>query len=246
MKPTRLPAALFLAMAACATLPARADPGYYVLAPYGREGLVTAEARYWTVKRPNRPEVVWPELALGYGVSPRWTTTLLGSWKGSSQDAVSLSTLNWQNVYAVTQGELPVDIALFGSWIHSMTTTFDRALEFGPLLQTDIGRTQLNLNLMLERITRQGVPAPSALKYQWQVKHRLQPGWQAGLQGFGELGPWNDWLPASRQSHRGGPALYAQFHREGSTLIEVQAAMLFGRTYGRSGHMFSMRVAYSH
>lgn len=237
---------LFLATFASAPIAALADPGYYVLAPYDRHGLVTVEARYWTVKRPNRPETVWPEVAAGYGVTPRWTTLLLGSWKGSSQDAVAPSTASWQNVFLLTQGELPVDIALFGSHIRSMTSSFDHALEFGPLVQTDIGRTQLNLNVVLERIKRQGVTAPTALKYQWQIRHRLKPGWQAGLQGFGELGPWDDWLPASRQSHRGGPAIYAQLQGEGSRVTEVQAAMLVGRTYGRSGHMFSMRLATSY
>ena len=56
---------------------ARADPGYYVVTPYEKAGLRTLELRYWTVKRPNEPEIIWPELGAGYGINSRWTTNFL-------------------------------------------------------------------------------------------------------------------------------------------------------------------------
>jgi hypothetical protein len=237
------PLRLALAMALL-PLAALADPGYYVITPYDRAGLATVDLRYWTVKRPNRPEVIWPELAVGYGVNSRWSTLLLASWIGKGREALDISTLNWQNIVMLTQGELPLDIALYGSWIEARQPGKEDAVEWGPLLQTDIGRTHLNFNLLVEK-GMGGDAAPGQLKYQWQIKHRLAPGWQAGLQGFGEVGPWNDWAPASQQSHRAGVALFAQVPGDGERLLEFQGAVLQGRTYGKSGRMVSLRAAYS-
>jgi hypothetical protein len=245
MRLSSLRPALVMALLPLLPLRALADPGYYVITPYDRAGLATVELRYWTVKRANRPEVIWPELAIGYGVNTRWSTTLLASWEGTSHEAVQISTLNWQNIVMLTQGELPVDLALYGGWISARQPGEDDAYEWGPLLQTDIGRTHLNLNLLLERGTGASAAVPAQLKYQWQVKHRLAPGWQAGLQGFGEVGDWDHFATASKQSHRVGVALFAQVPGDGKRLLEVQGAVLQGQTYTKSGRMVSLRAAYS-
>jgi hypothetical protein len=224
---------------------AHAGPGYYVVTPYDREGLTTLELRYWTFKRPNRPEMVWPEFAIGRGINSRWTTTLVGGYFGPTKDAVELATVSWQNVVLLTQGEWPVDVALYGAYTDSVNSAYKHALEWGTLFQTDVYRTRLNLNLMFEKVTRQKSSDPTQLKYQWQVKHKVQPGWQVGLQGFGELGTWNDWRAHSAQSHRAGPAVFAQVAGQGTQVWDFQAGMFLGRTFGRSGHMFSARAAYS-
>ena len=98
---------------------------------------------------------------------------------------------------------------------------------------------------MFERVTRATKVDTPQLKYQWQVKHRFMPGFQAGAQGFGELGPWDQWSPHTKQSHRGGPAVFGQVHGQGVRLLEWQAAYLAGRAYGKSGNMLSVRAAYS-
>ncbi len=222
---------------------ARADPGYYVVTPYDNAGLRIADLRYWTVKRPGRPEVIWPELGLGYGVTSRWTTELLMSWIGTGQAAVRPSTLNWQNQLLLTQGEWPLDVALHLQWIAPRgDNTAPHSLEFGPLLQTDIGRTQLNGNLIFERFTGTGPKPPTQLKLQWQLRHRFGPVWHAGLQGFGELGDWNHWAPHARQSHRAGPAVFGTWRAASGPVYHLQAAWLVGRTYGHHGHMFTLRA----
>jgi len=91
---------------------ARADPGYYVVTVYDNSGQGSVDLRYWTVKHPGSPEVIWPEIGLGYGVNSRWSTLLFASWIGSSQMATRLSTWNWQNDFLLTQGEWPVDVAV--------------------------------------------------------------------------------------------------------------------------------------
>lgn len=232
-------------LAMLAAAPAAADPGYYVITAYPDAGRTTAELRYWSVESPGRPTRLWPELALFHGVSSRWTTGLLASWVGRAGEAQHLSTLNWVNQLMLTQGEWPLDLALHLQWVREADPADGQALELGLVTQTDIGRTQLNLNLILERAFHNGGANRTNLKYQWQLRHRWQPALHLGLQGFGELGPWDDWSPRPQQSHRAGPALFGTLRFDGDRLLQWQAAYLLGHTYGRRGDMGSLRLAWS-
>ena len=223
-----------------------ADPSYYVVTAYDNEGIGTVDFRYWTVHRPGSPAMVWPEIGLGYGVTSRWYTEVYASWLGSADTATRLDTLNWQNEYLLTQGQYPFDLALHASYIRLQTTHDGYALEWGPVLQTDVGRTQLNANLFLEREFNAGAPTQTEMKYQWQVRYRWKAPLHFGLQGFGELGPWDRWAPRERQSHRAGPALFGSVPIGAGRSLSYQAAYLLGSVYGHHADMFTMRVQYAY
>lgn len=216
-----------------------ADPGYYVVAPYDNAGTLTAEARYWTVKRRTRGEQVWPELGLSWGVSTRWTTGLLHSSIGPANLRTRQSALNWWNTLLLTQGEWPVDVALYAQAVHDLQSTREHALEYGLLLQGDLGRTQINVNLVWDQPHGAVSGGPTTLKLQWQLRHRWLPAWHAGLMGFDELGPWDQWAPHQRQSHRLGPALWWAPAKG----LDLSAVWLEGKVFGRVGHMASLRAA---
>jgi len=229
-------------------LPAAAvavDPGYYVVTAYDNAGVAAADFRYWTVRPPGEPTAIWPEAGLGYGVSSRWYTEVFASWIGASDMATRLSSWNWQNEYLLTQGESPIDLA-----IHAMLVRdADRGtweIEYGPVLQTDVGRTQLNANVFFDRgLSSANSDRPARMKYQWQVKYRWMRLLNVGAQGFGELGPWNDWWPRAQQSHRAGPAAFGTWDVPGGHAVLYQAAWLWGSVYGSRASMFSMRVQYT-
>ncbi|MGZ5248923.1 MAG: hypothetical protein ACXWIQ_01715 [Caldimonas sp.] len=230
------PLALSCAMAA-------ADPGYYVVTVYDDPGVKTLDLRYWSVKSPGSAAVLWPEAGFGWNVNGRWYTEVLASWVGSSEFGMHLSTLNWQNDVLLTQGQYPVDLAIHTLLVRPQNPAAGYSLEFGPALQTDVGRTQLNLNAFLERGFASLATTPTQLKYQWQVRHRWRPWLHFGAQGFGELGPWDRWSPSDAQSHRAGPALFGALP-VGDGKLGWQAAYLIGKTYARRGSMFTMRVKY--
>lgn len=221
-----LPALLLLARSAAA------DPGYYLLTPYSQPGQAALDLRYWSVKPPGEAATLWPEIGLRYGINSRWTSELLVSGIGSSLGGQSLSSINWQNGFLLTQGQYPFDLALHAQLIHNHGA--GNALEFGPLLQTEWGRTQLNANLVFEHDW--AAANGTRLKYQWQALQRLQPGLRLGVQGFGELGRWDHW--SNRQSHRAGPVLRVGVGEK----MELQAAYLWGKTYGSRGDMFSAQL----
>jgi hypothetical protein len=235
-----------IAAAACAVActAAVADPGYYVVTPYNNEGVRTVDFRYWTVKPKGQSEVIWPEIGFGYGVNSRWTTELFISYIGSSQFATRPSSLNWQNDYLLTQGDKPYDLALHAQIISEWDQGRQGSVEFGPVFQTEIGQTQVNANVFFERFYGLSQPVPTQLKYQWQLRRRLFPGLHFGAQGFGELGTWNHWDASDKQSHRAGPALFANFRLADKSVIKVQAAYLLGKVYAQRADMFTLRANY--
>ena len=233
----------FATAALLASAAAMAAPGYYLVTVYENEGQANIDYRYWTVKPAHSPETVWPEIGLGYGVTKRWYTELYASAIGPSLTNTRLSSLNWQNDYLLTQGQYDFDLALHTNLIH-IYGGGGQAFEYGPVLQTEVGRLQLNGNLVFERTFDRPVFKPTQLKYQWQVKYRWKPAFQFGLQGFGELGEWNHWAPRSRQSHRAGPMISGTLPLGATQEFEYQAAFLTGSIYGTRGHMLSMRLQY--
>jgi hypothetical protein len=198
---------LILALSLAAPL-AHADPGYYVVTPYPDAGLRTIDLRYWTFKPDGYGEILWPEIGFGYGVTNRWTTELFASWISASTLPTHISSWNWSNDLMLTQGEWPIDLALHSQLIRNRDV--GSAIEFGPVMQTDVGRTQVTFNLFWDHAFNTVRPRPTELKLQWQLRYRWQRGLHLGAQGFSELGPWKDWLPARQQSHRAGPALFGQ------------------------------------
>ena len=220
---------------------AGADPGYYIVTPYDQAGRLGAEVRYWTVNPTDEPAKLWPELGLNYGINTRWTTGLLASWIGTGASDQVLSSLNWQNVVLLTQGEKPYDLGIHAQLTRNRHKS--NALELGPVWQTDFGRLKLNGGLFWEY---DSAKHDTRLKLQWRGVWRAAPGWRVGLEGFSEVGQWNDWAPRARQSHRAGPALLATLWDQGPDTVTLNAAYVFGKTYGKPGDMFTMQLQWLH
>ena len=222
---------------------AAADPGYYVVTVYDDPGVKSVDLRYWTVKPSRSGVITWPEAGLGWNVNGRWFTEVLASYVGPPGHGTRLDDLEWQNDFLLTQGQYPFDLALHTLWSVPQNSPQGDSLDFGPVVQTDVGRTQLNFNLFFERGFGNLSSQPTQLKYQWQLRHRWQRWLHVGAQGFGELGPWDHWAPHDAQSHRAGPALFGTVPA-GPGAFQWQAAYLIGKTYATRANMFSMRVKY--
>ena len=211
---------------------------------YDNEGLADISFHYWDTNPRGRSRTVWPEIGFGYGFTSRWYSKVFISNVGPKLLSTSLESLNWQNDYRLTQGQYPFDLALHTNLALYRDTSKGKTLEIGPAFQTDLGRFQINANLFLERAYQVQNIAPTQLNYQWQVKYRIPQGLHFGLQGFGELGDWNHWAPGSHQSHRAGPMAAFVVPLGNAQEIRLQAAYLTGKTFGRSGSMFTARAQY--
>lgn len=221
---------------------AQAGTGYYLVSTYDREGRASIDYKYWNAHYHGRT-VAAPELGLSYGVTSRWYTELYVTWIKVNGGGSRLVETAWQNDYLLTQGQYPFDLALHTKIERPRNSTQGYGLEFGPVLQTEIGRTQFNANLFFQRDYRSTDDGAMELTYQLQVKHRWKSWLQPGLQAFGEVGKWDNWLAADKQSHRAGPALFGG-RDFGKQELKYEAAYLIGRNGGRAAKSFTMRLEY--
>jgi hypothetical protein len=238
---TRLALAI-LSLAACAQ--ASAGTGYYLIPTYENEGEKSIDCRFWDVNARNAKAVYAPEVGFGYGVTKRWYTEVLVGWLHNARNGTRLNDLAWQNDYLLTQGQYPFDLALHTEVKRFRNSSQGYGVEFGPALQTDFGRTQVNVNLFFDRNYRSAQTSHMQMKYQWQVRHRWHPAFQFGLQGFGELGEWDNWAPRKQQSHRAGPVVAGVVHLGQSQELKYEFAYLAGKVFATPAKTFVMRVQY--
>ena len=118
-------------------------------------------------------------------------------------------------------------------------------IRWGPLLQTDLTpELQANLNLLFEKHIRSSQAGKAELGYQWQLKYRWKPSLEFGLQGFGDVGPWNEWEPRSEQPHVAGPAIFGRVKVGDRQAIKYNAGLLFGLTHGSPRNTFRLQAEY--
>ena len=237
----RFVASLCLMVAACGS--AQADPGYYLVSVYGNAGVRTVDMRYWAVTPPHGQTTYWPEVGVGWNVTSRWYSEVLASYIGDNKSPTTLSTWNWQNDVLLTQGQYPFDLAIHTLYSRARHASDGATLEVGPVFQTELDRTQFNLNVFVEHGLGAQVSAPTELRYQWQLRQHWLPLLNVGAQGFGELDVWDRGSSRDGSSNRAGPAIFGHL-RLGLGDLGWQAAYLFGKTYGSRGDMLSVRVKY--
>ena len=117
-------------------------------------------------------------------------------------------------------------------------------VKWGPLLQTEFGKLQLNGNVLFQRNYRSDFANSTELKYQWQAKYRWQEQFEFGLQGFGELGKWDNWSPASERIHSMGPAVFGKIPLGNHQAIRYNAAWLVGSSDAAPDHTLRVQFEY--
>lgn len=235
---------LLLAASLACSSSAVAGTGYYLVTTYPNEGQRAIDFKYWASTLDGVPLLASPELGLAWNVSSRWYTELTAVGFRLGAGATGLVAAEWQNDFMLTQGEWPFDLAVHTNVARATDGSGAVGIDYGPVLQTEAGRTQFNLNLFLQRALRTGTPQSTELAYQWQVKYRWTEKLQWGVQGFGEVGKWNDWLPRAQQSHRAGPALSGTWALGGMREVRYEAALLVGTNTAIHGKTFSTRIQY--
>ena len=205
---------------------AHADPDDYVAVPAVEYGEREIELRIGSASATEEHRESAASLAFGYGLTPWWFTEIYGKWHRSG--ATSFDAIEWENRFQLTEpGQYFADFGLLVEIERPRDRAEGYELRIGPLMQKDFGRVQANLNVLLERDYHASDPEQTELGYQWQLRYRLVPALDFGAQGFGEVGPWNDWAPVREQAHIAGPAIFGKFNAGGRQVLKYDAAVLF-------------------
>jgi hypothetical protein len=221
---------------------AMASTGYYLVTVYENEDEKSLDFKWWQ-RGTARSPVGSPEYGFGYGVTKRWYSEIYATYINTEFTGNFARDTTWQNDYLLTQGQYPFDLAIHTNLLDMRDGS--TGIEFGPIVQTDFGRTQVNAGLLFERSYRTPVANRMQMRYQWQAKYRWHPMLQFGVMGFGELGDWDDWATRSLQSHRAGPMIAGTLPLGSSgQSIKYDLAWLVGNISAAHSNSVSLRLQY--
>jgi hypothetical protein len=224
---------------------AQAGTGYYLVTTYPVEHQKSIDFKYWKAWPTQGETSSSPEIGYGYNVNSRWYTEVTAAWYQYGTQSQKLAALEWQNDVMLTQGQLPFDVAFHTNIERYADGDHEVELQFGPVFQTEVGRTQLNFNVFFNHAYRVEKAEPTEISYQWQVRYHYTEKLQFGAQGFGEMGEWNHWLPREQQSHRAGPALFGTWRLGGTSELKYEAALLIGTNSAVRAKSFATRIQYA-
>ena len=229
-----------LAMSATAT---HADPADYVFTPYTDIGKWQLAYGLGTEHDRDGSRETQQTLSIGGTPSARWYTSVYAAWAADDGGRFEADEWSWTNhLQLTTPGASPVDVGL----LCELSRPHDReegrlGVTCGPTLQMDTDDLQLNFNPLLGKNIGAEQPEKLALGYQWQVKGMVAHGIELGAQGFGSVGTWNHWAPASQQEHTVGPAIFLKTSAFGGP-IRFDAAWLFGIGDGSPRNVLRLRL----
>ena len=229
-----------LAASATATL---ADPADYVFTPYTDPGLWQLAYGLGTEHARDGSRETQQTLGIGGAPTARWYTSVYAAWAADDGGRFEIDEWSWTNhLQLTTPGAEPVDVGL----LCELSRPHDRdegrlGVTCGPTLQMDTDDLQLNFNPLLGKHIGAEEPEKLALGYQWQVKGMVAHGIELGAQGFGSVGTWNHWAPASQQEHTVGPAIFLKTNAFGGP-IRFDAAWLFGIGDGSPRNVLRLRL----
>lgn len=184
-------------------------------------------------------------IGIGYGVNDWWFTEVYAKYKRVAPDGSKYDALEWENKFQLTEtGKYPVDVGLVVEIERPTDRTEGYEVKWGPLLQTDFGKWQINGNLLFERNHRNVAPGPTKLLHQMQLKYRWKPEFEFGIQSFGEVGQWNAWLPNQEREHRIGPAVFGKLALGNHQAIKYNAAILAGTTKATAHTTLRLQTEY--
>lgn len=214
----------------------------YIYLPTVEYGEKEIDFKFGTAKQQNGERKQVSSLGFGYGVTEYWFTEVYFKHEREGSDTLTLG--EWENRFQLTEtGKYPVDLGLVVEIEAPLNKNEAYEFKLAPLMQTEFGKVQLNGNLVLERTFGPGDHI-TELGYQWQTKYRWKPSFEFGLQGFGEVGKWDNWAPADEQEHRMGPAIFGKIGLGTKQAIKYNVALLFGTSEAAADHTFRMQIEY--
>lgn len=163
---------------------------------------------------------------IGYGVTPRWFTELAVFYSKSPGGGGQIEEFKSENIFLLTEpGEHWLDVGLLAELVRNRAEGLNE-IEFGPLLQKQIGREQFNLNFEFARELVDGAQTQVGYGFQW--KHRGNPKFEYGLQAFGDLGATND--IGEEHALKIGPAIFGSTRLSSGHKLKYDGAVLIGAT----------------
>jgi len=224
---------------------ANAGPSDYIYTPQVTAGEREIDFKMGTSNSDGESRDSAASLGFGYGVNESWFTELYVKYKRGNGEGTHYDAVEWENKFQLTEtGRYPVDVGLLLEIERPKEHAEGWEVKWGPLFQTQYDRIQLNGNVLFERSYDSEAASETVLLYQWQAKYLWTRSLDFGVQGFGEVGKWDDWDPDDERSNQVGPAIFGKQSLGGRHALEYNAAWLFGTSDAAPDNTFRLQVEY--
>lgn len=210
-----------------------------------KKGQREVELKAGTIK-PRRAEREYgASVAYEYGVTQFWSTKFSVDYARKAPAGTSLDEIEWENKFRLTPPDrFPLDVGLLTEIGWAKDRSEGNRVKFGPLFQKKFDTIQVNANFLFDRHFSETPSRETEMSYQWQAKYEWKEHFQFGLQGFGEMGPWDDWAPRSEQSHVLGPVLFGEVSLSPEQKLQYSVAYLTDPSSRTRSHGFRVKVEY--
>ena len=230
-----------------------AGPADYVYMPTVEQGEKEIDFKLGSARNPSGGTTTQvASLGFGYGATENWFTEIYVKTESDGGEP-RLNILEWENKFQLTEtGKYPLEVGLITEFEFPMNKPGEaNEFKFGPLFQTEFNKVQLNANYLFERkfggeLGPNDTPYETVSQYQWQAKYRWKKEIEFGLQGFGEMGIWNNWKPRQEQEHKMGPAIFGKIALSAHQALKYNAAWLIGTTDATPDNTYRMQMEYEY
>jgi hypothetical protein len=224
---------------------AHAGPSDYIYTPTVEYGEKEIDFKYGDARKSGDPRESASSIGFGYGATEWWFTELYLKYKKQNGESTKYDAIEWENKFQLTEtGKYPVDVGFLLEIERPQDHAEGWEVKWGPLFQTEFGKIQLNANLLFQRSYRSEAPSQLEFQYQWQAKYRWLQRFEFGVQGFGEMGKWDDWAKRDGQIHKVGPAIFGKIPVGEKQAIKYNAAWLLGASSAAPDHTFRLQAEY--
>lgn len=242
---SKIYAAALVAGALLSPISSNAGPSDYVYTPAVTYGEREIDFKMGSADKKDTPVEAAASIGFGYGVKQWWFTEFYLKYKRELNEDTKFDAYEWENKFQLTEaGQYPVDVGFLLEIERPKDHDEGWEVKWGPLFQTDFGKVQLNANLLFQRSYHAAEPSNMELKYQWQLKYRWLPQFEYGLQGFGEMGAYDNWSQQDEQIHKLGPAVFGKLPLGGGHAIRYNAAWLLGASKAAPDNTVRLQVEY--
>lgn len=171
-------------------------------------------------------------LGVGYGVTEWWFTELYAEWEREAGpgESTEFEAFEWENRFQVTNpGEYWADFGLLVEYERTDSPHSPDKIELGLLFAKELGKFSAAYNLVFERQVGGGASSDVEFGHAFQLKYRLDPAFEPGVEVFGEFGAIDDIPGFDEQKHYVGPIATGVLPLGDSGLkLKYNAGYLFG------------------
>ncbi len=223
----------------------QAGPSDYVVMPSVELGEKEIDYKFGSARTGDGPRESANSIGFGYSAKDWWFTEIYLKYKSNNFEQTRFDAIEWENKFLLTEtGQYPVDVGFLVEVERPQDREEGWEVKWGPLFQTEFGKIQLNANVLFERSYHTTQPSHAQLQYQWQAKYRWLPEFEYGVQGFGEMGDWNNWADSGERIHKLGPAVFGKLSLGEHHAIKYNVAWLLGTSTAAPDHTLRMQIEY--